>query len=266
VKVVLNGDGGDEVFAGYGQFRAALLADRIPDALRPTLAWLAGKVPPWGSERGLVRTVRRFLLKAARPLDERIFSWSNYADIPAVVRLAGVRLADRDRILDSYREALAQCPDASLLSRLLSVSVRTFLLDDLLPKMDRMTMAHGLEARSPLLDRDLVTRVGTLPDAVKRRGGQSKRVLKRAVERLLPPGALDRPKHGFGVPIGAWFRTDLREMAESTLLDRPRLGALLPAENVAELLREHCSGRSDRGSQLWLLLVLELWLRKHRLP
>jgi asparagine synthase (glutamine-hydrolysing) len=266
VKVVLNGDGGDEVFAGYGQFRAALLADRIPDVLRPSLGWLAGLFPPWGSQRGMVRVGRRFLMKAARPLDERIFSWSNYADIPAIERLAGPRVADRDQILGSYRTALEECADATLLSQLLSVSVRTFLLDDLLPKMDRMTMAHGLEARSPLLDRDLVSRVAALPDDVKRKGGQSKRVLKRAVEPWLPHGALDRPKHGFGVPIGAWFRTDLREMAESTLLDNPRLGALLPRKNIAELLREHGSGKSDRGSQLWLLLTLELWLRKHRLP
>ena len=266
VKVVLNGDGGDEVFAGYGQFRAALLADRIPEVLRPPLGRLAGLIPAWGTQRGLVRALRRFLLKAARPLDERIFSWSNYADIPAVERLAGAGVANRDQILGSYRTALAECADASLLSRLLSVSVRTFLLDDLLPKMDRMTMAHGLEARSPLLDRDLLSRVAALPDAVKWKGGQSKRVLKRAVEAWLPPGALNRPKHGFGVPIGAWFRTDLREMAESTLLDNPRLGALLPRENVAALLHEHASGRSDRGSQLWLLLTLELWLRKHRLP
>ena len=82
----------------------------------------------------------------------------------------------------------------------------------------------------------------------------------------MPPGTLDRPKHGFGVPIGTWFRKDLREMAESTLLDNPRLGALVPKENIAALIREHVSRRSDRGSQLWLLLTLELWLRKHRLP
>jgi len=266
VKVVLNGDGGDEVFAGYGQFRAALVADRFPEMLRPSLGRLATVIPSWGSQRGLVRVTRRFLSKAARPLDERIFSWSNYADLPAIESLAGPRFANRDQILASYREALTECADASLLSRLLSVSLHTFLLDDLLPKMDRMTMAHGLEARSPLLDRDLVSRASALPDAVKRRGGQSKRVLKRAVEAWLPTGALDRPKHGFGVPIGAWFRTDLRAMAESTLLDNPRLGALVPKENIAALLGEHLSGRGDRSSQLWLLLTLELWLRKHRLP
>jgi asparagine synthase (glutamine-hydrolysing) len=266
VKVVLNGDGGDEVFAGYGQFRAALLADRVPAVLRAALGRLAAFIPPWGSQHGLVRVVRRFLVKAARPLDERIFSWSNYADLPAIARLAGPGLANRDQILRSYRAALAECGAVSLLSQLLSVSVRTFLLDDLLPKMDRMTMAHGLEARSPLLDCDLVSRASALPDRVKRKGGRSKRVLKRAVEAWLPPGALDRPKHGFGVPIGAWFRTDLRDMAEATLLDNPRLGALLPKENLAALFREHGSGRSDRGSQLWLLLTLELWLRKHRLP
>ena len=112
---------------------------------------------------------------------------------------------------------------------MLYLNARTYLLDDLLPKMDRMTMAHGLEARSPLLDRDLMEYVAQLPDDFKRRGGRSKIVFKKAVEDLLPPEILRRPKHGFGVPLGDWFRGELRPMAEDTLLAAPAAGEVAAA-------------------------------------
>jgi asparagine synthase (glutamine-hydrolysing) len=146
---------------------------------------------------------------------------------------------------------------------LLYLNQRTYLLDDLLPKMDRMTMAHALEGRSPLLDRELVEYVTTLPDDLKRRGGRGKVILKEFGATLLPRELLERPKHGFGVPLGDWFRGELRGMVQDTLLARPRLGRRLRVEAVQTLFDEHVSGRADRGHQLWTLLTLELWLRKH---
>ena len=171
---------------------------------------------------------------------------------------------DRERILSSYRQALETCRGSSLLSRLLYVNARTYLLDDLLPKMDRMTMAHGLEARSPFLDRSLVEYVAGLPDRLKRAGPRGKVVLKRAFEGLLPAKIVHRPKHGFGVPLGDWFRGELRPMVEDTLLSSPRLGRRLRVETLRQLFEEHAAGRADRAHQLWTLLTLELWLRKHR--
>jgi asparagine synthase (glutamine-hydrolysing) len=166
--------------------------------------------------------------------------------------------------LSSYRQALSRCPDAAPLSRLLYLNARTYLLDDLLPKMDRMTMAHGLEARSPLLDRPLMEYVAALPDRYKRRGSRGKVVLKAAVADLLPAAIVERPKHGFGVPLGDWFRGGLRPMLEDTLLDRPRLAGRLKQEAIRSLVDAHLAGRVDRGHQLWTLLTLELWLRKQR--
>jgi asparagine synthase (glutamine-hydrolysing) len=168
-------------------------------------------------------------------------------------------------MLSSYRAALAGAGDASLLGRVLYLNARTYLLDDLLPKMDRMTMAHGLEARSPLLDRDLMEYVARLPDHYKRKGAASKIVFKKAVASLLPPEILRRPKHGFGVPLGDWFRGELRPMAEDTLLSAPRLGRWLRRDGLEALLRAHARGRADHGHRLWTLLTLELWLRKHGL-
>jgi asparagine synthase (glutamine-hydrolysing) len=164
----------------------------------------------------------------------------------------------------SYRSALASCPEASTLSRMLYLNARTYLLDDLLPKMDRMTMAHGLEARSPMLDRPLAEYVATLPDGFKRRGRAGKVVLKHAVQDLLPQGVVARPKQGFGVPLGEWFRSSLRPMVEAVLLDKPRLGSRLKVEEVRRLWTEHLTARVDHAQKLWTLLTLELWLRKHR--
>jgi asparagine synthase (glutamine-hydrolysing) len=127
-----------------------------------------------------------------------------------------------------------------------------------------MTMAHGLEARSPLLDRALVEYVATLPDALKHRGFQGKLLLKEAARRLLPAHTLRRKKQGFGVPLDRWFRGELRPLVHDVLLDGPRLGGRLRAEAVRTLVAEHERGWADHGQRLWTLLTLELWLRKHR--
>jgi asparagine synthase (glutamine-hydrolysing) len=265
VTVALNGDGGDETFAGYDRFHAALLADRIPAPFAHALRLASRLVPEGASPHGTRRRLRRFADKAVLPFDERIFAWSSFFDLPALRALDGDHVVDRDRILSSYRQALERCAGASLLSRLLYLNARTYLLDDLLPKMDRMSMAHGLETRSPMLDRALIEYVAGLPDPLKRRGGRGKIVLKKAVADLLPPGIVARRKHGFGVPLGEWFRGELKGRAEALLLDRPRLARWLRPEAVRRLLAEHLSGRGDRGHQLWTLLTLELWLRQHRI-
>jgi len=166
-------------------------------------------------------------------------------------------------VLASYREALARVEGRSLLSRLLYLNAKTYLLDDLLPKMDRMSMAHALETRSPFLDRALAQYVATLPDDLKRRGRHGKVVLKKAVADLLPAAILVRKKHGFGVPLGAWFRGELRPLVEDTLLDGSRVGRRLDAAEIRRIFDDHVAGRADRGHQLWTLLTLELWMRKH---
>jgi asparagine synthase (glutamine-hydrolysing) len=265
VTVALNGDGGDETFAGYDRFRAVLISEALPGPVRGALAEIGRLLPGAGGTQGALRRLRRFARKAALPLDERIFSWAGFFDLDALRRLDGGTLVDRDRILSSYRAALDVAAGSSVLSRVLYLNARTYLLDDLLPKMDRMTMAHGLEARSPLLDKALMEYVAQLPDGYKRKGAASKIVFKKAVAPLLPPAILRRKKHGFGVPLGAWFRGELRPMAEDTLLASPRLGRWLRKDGLEALLREHASGHADHGHKLWTLLTLEMWLRKHRL-
>jgi asparagine synthase (glutamine-hydrolysing) len=261
VTVALNGDGGDEVFAGYDKFWAALLANRIPRPLRLLLRAGARAFPEGATHHGRLKRLRRFTDKATRPEVERIAGWSTFFDLPEIEALTCGR-SDGD-VLASYREALGKCEGRSLLSRLLYLNARTYLLDDLLPKMDRMSMAHGLETRSPFLDRSLAQYVATLPDGLKRSGRHGKVVLKKAVADLLPAAILRRKKHGFGVPLGAWFRGELRPMVEATLLDGSRLGRRLDAAVIRGIFDDHVAGRADRGHQLWTLLTLELWMRKH---
>jgi asparagine synthase (glutamine-hydrolysing) len=261
VTVALNGDGGDEVFAGYDKFWAAQLAERIPGPLRSLLRVGARLLPEGASLHGRLKRLRRFADKGTRPEVERIAGWSTFFDVPEIRALTFGR-EDGD-VVRSYREALGRVPGRSLLSRLLYLNARTYLLDDLLPKMDRMAMAHGLETRSPFLDRALAEYVATLPDEFKRSGRHGKIVLKKAIEDLLPAQILKRKKHGFGVPLGTWFRGELRPMVEDTLLDRPRLGGRLDVAAIRRLFDDHLAGRADRGHQLWTLLTLELWMRKH---
>jgi asparagine synthase (glutamine-hydrolysing) len=264
VTVVLNGDGGDETFAGYDRFRAALMAERMPLAARRLLRALVPLVPNGPHYHSFTRRARRFAEKAVLPFDERIFAWNSFFDLPGLRALDAGTLGGRDRVLGSVRDALARCEGRSALSRLLYLNARTYLLDDLLPKMDRMTMANGLEARSPLLDRALMEYVASLPDEFKRSGARGKVVFKEAVAPLLPASILQRRKQGFGVPLGAWFRGDLRVLAEDTLLANPRLGRWIRVDTVRRLFADHQAGRIDLGQQLWMLVMLESWLRKHR--
>jgi asparagine synthase (glutamine-hydrolysing) len=263
VTVALNGDGGDEAFAGYPRLHAALMAERVPRPLRALVGVTARAVPAALPGRGL-RRARRIAAGTDLPLGDRIFAWSTLFDVPELGRLL-VEAPDPDRVRASYRAALRAADGASPLSRLLYLATRTSLLDDLLPKMDRMTMAHGLEARSPFLDRALVEYAATLPDAFKRRGLRGKRVLREAARGLLPAETLKRRKRGFVVPLGSWFRGELRPMLHDLLLGGPRLAARVRVSEVRRLVGEHESGRANHGHRLWALLTLELWLRRHRL-
>lgn len=263
VTVVLNGDGGDETFAGYDRFRAELIAHRWPAPVRGLFRAAAALLPAGRESYGTLNRLRRFARKSSLPFLERTLAWHSFFEPDTLRALGRDRPIDLDSVLGSYREALGRVNGASHLSRLLYLNLRCYLHDDLLPKMDRMTMAHGLEARSPFLDRELATYAASLPDAFKRRGAVGKVVLKEAVRGLVPDDLLRRPKRGFGLPVGEWFRGDLREMVSDTLLTRPRLAAHLRFDTVRALWDEHQAGRADRGHALWTLLVLELWLRAH---
>jgi asparagine synthase (glutamine-hydrolysing) len=161
--------------------------------------------------------------------------------------------------LQSAASLLGPPPDAGV-TGLQLLDARTYLADDLLPKADISSMAHSLELRSPLLDHRVVELGLALPDTLKLRGREGKLALRRAFAAELPAAVATRGKRGFGVPLAAWFRSDLRDLAGDVLLGSGR--GLFRRSEVERLLGEHAAGRADHGHRLWCLLVLELWQRR----
>ncbi len=262
VTVALSGDGGDELFAGYERFAAALLAERfrrLPasfrDVMRRSVAGL-----PRRAFRGRVGSVQRFVRAADQGLPMAYLTWlSFFTEATRKQAIPG----GSDWAIDDFARRWAATAGADPLNRLLELNLDTYLVDDLLVKADRMSMAHGLEVRSPFLDAELVAYVATLPAAVKLRGFERKRVLKAAVGDLLPREIIDRRKRGFGVPLDRWFRDDLATYVASKLgSSNARVRQHLAPSVVARILYEHATGARDHGQAIWLLLTLEVFLER----
>jgi asparagine synthase (glutamine-hydrolysing) len=161
-----------------------------------------------------------------------------------------------------FAEVFSQNDAENCTDAVLDADVNLYLADDLLVKMDRATMAHSLEARSPFLDHILMEFIASLPAALKLSGKQKKRILKAALRGMLPDIILDRPKMGFSVPLAHWFRKDLREMAHDILLSpQARQRGYFESNAISTMLAEHGRGQNDYAEDLWDLLVLELWHR-----
>lgn len=264
VTVVLNGDGGDEVFAGYLRFAAGVAAERIPRSLRRPLQAVLDHLPFASNDKHPLARARRFAQAMNLPLYERMTRWSSvfFEDLDQLLApdlIASLPPINRLQYLDGEREHM---DGLSTLGVLLHTNFRSYLLDDLLVKVDRCTMANSLEARSPFLDTDLVDYVGGLPDSMKLQGFKTKVILRKAFEDLLPPSVAKRGKMGFGVPLGTWFRTDLKDYIRDLLLDSSaRYTTFLSASYVHQLVRRHQAGEANSGLQLWSILSFELWLR-----
>ena len=264
VTVVLTGDGGDEVFAGYRRFWAAVQSEHVPRAAARLGQALFSRVPSPGHERHWLAETQRFFRATSASFDERMTIWNAifFYDLHDLVRpdfAASLRPIDRLRYLDGERD---QMDGRSLLSRLLHANFTTYLADDLLVKIDRCTMASSLEARSPFLDRQLVEYVAALPDGFKLRRRRTKTILRDAFADLLPREIAHRPKMGFGVPLGSWFRGSMRAyMRDLLLAPDARYRAMLSGSYVESLVRQHLSGGANLGPQLWSLICFERWLQ-----
>ena len=267
VTVALNGDAGDENFAGYRRYITPPKAkrfDRLPPAVRHAVASLAKSAPAPGRSDSVLYRGRRWLRNLSDTPAGRysrrvmIFDPDLKREIcePAFAASAGAGAGD---VLVGAIEA---SDAADMVDAQLDVDVAYYLTDCLLVKVDIATMAHGLEGRSPMLDHEFMEFAASLPVDLKLRGDTTKYILKRAVRDLLPPDNVDRPKKGFGVPLGSWFRNELREMSGDLLLDG-RLAArgYFRPGTVERLLREHWEGAADWENQLWSLLMLESWHR-----
>ena len=261
VTVALSGDGGDELFAGYERFAAAGAVapwSALPPALRAGAGRGAAVVAGLRSPR-LRGRVERFLASASTGLPHAYLDWVGLMPPDLVDRLWPGEPGPGRRSYSARWDASA---GARTLDRLLALNLETYLLDDLLPKVDRTSMAHGLEVRVPFLDQDLLDYAFRLAPSYKLRGPKLKRVLKSAVHDLLPEPILARPKRGFGVPLGAWFRNDLTGFTSGHLGEGARVRSHLDGSVIDQLTAEHAAGAADHGQRLWALLTLEVFLRR----
>jgi asparagine synthase (glutamine-hydrolysing) len=262
VTVALSGDGGDELFGGYERFAAGLAVDRLARAPAPMLG--AGErliaALPRELLHGRAGRLQRFAAALRDGMPGAYRRWVSY--IPPEHRNRLLRASD-DRAHGDYADLWGTSAGARTLDRLLALNLETYLLDDLLVKADRMSMAHGLEVRSPFLDIKLLEFATRLPPSVKVRGLSLKRVLKRAVADVLPDEILSREKHGFGVPLDRWFRDELASYTSTMLGPRARVRQRLNGEELDRMLGEHARHTRNHGQALWALLTLELFLRQH---
>jgi asparagine synthase (glutamine-hydrolysing) len=267
VTVVLTGDGGDELFAGYLRFYAALLADRIPAPLGRLARGLLSRLPTPASDRHWLARAQRFASAMGAPLHDRLTRWNAlfFDDLEALLRpdfVAGLKPIDKLRHIAEQRSMLA---GRSPLSEALHANFASYLADDLLVKTDRCTMANSLEARSPFLDRELVEYAAGLPDDLKLSGRRTKVILREAFADLVPPAIEHRGKMGFGVPLDAWFRGELRDHMRDLLLSpAARYRDMLSGAFVERLVARHLSQTVNLGQQLWSIMCFEAWLQ--RLP
>jgi asparagine synthase (glutamine-hydrolysing) len=260
VTVALNGDGGDELFAGYTRYRAAILAGRfgaVPRPLRMAVAGVARRLPEPGWFP-MARPARRFAMTLGMTNDERYRRWTGFfADDPGIL---GERLRGLPEPTTGLVEARAQTQPADGLDEMLAADLRAYLPGDLLVKMDIAAMAASLEGRSPFLDHELVELMALLPSALKLRGRTSKYLLRRLMRGVLPDEVLDRSKMGFGAPIGRWLRGPLRGLVEDAVLGAPDRG-YVDRRRVREVTERLFSSPTDNGLLVWNLLMLELWFR-----
>jgi asparagine synthase (glutamine-hydrolysing) len=263
VKVVLTGDGGDELFAGYERFSAARLAElyrHVPSLARSAAGALIDLLPESTTYHSVVRRIRRFIQSAPKGLAERYLEWVGIFD----QALVGELLADTYDLdpVNHFHAYFNSQGGADPIAQLLTVNLMTYLPGDLLVKTDRMTMANSLEARCPFLDQELLEFAWRIPANLKLKGLTTKYILKRAVEGLVPEKIIRRRKHGFGVPVGRWFRTGLRDYLREVLLSPDASCREYFRQAVLHrLIEEHLSGRRDHGQRLWTLLTFEIWHR-----
>ena len=266
VTVVLSGDGGDELFGGYETYVAELLAARyakIPGPLRSALLEpVVNSLRPRPQKKGLVNKARRFVEGLGYDPGLHHARWRMFLDPDRAHALftpeAGGEMREHadQHILDLFDRAGPR----SLVDRMLYVDMKSYLSENCLAKVDRMSMACSLEARVPLLDHELVELAFRMPDRLKVRGRRTKVGLKRVAARKLPRACVYRPKEGFSIPIKRWLRTSLQPLMTDLLsAERLRSEGVFDPDCVTALMREHLEGRENHSHLLWSLMVFQDW-------
>jgi asparagine synthase (glutamine-hydrolysing) len=265
VKVALSGEGGDELFGGYYTYAADLLALRV-GRLAPLARPLVERLPSSSRRASFDYKAKRFVRAADLPPLERHHAWKEIFSADARGELLGSDPLSVSRLdpVDLLRTRFAETEGAELLARLQDVDLGTYLVDDLLVKTDRASMAHSLEARVPYLDPLVAGLAQALPTRLKVSGLRKKRLLRKAAAPLLPRRIVYGRKRGFSIPAAAWLRGELEPFARDVLsAETLRRQAFFRPEPVTRLLDRHVAGTEDLSRQLWSLLAFTLWYQRH---
>jgi asparagine synthase (glutamine-hydrolysing) len=255
VTVALSGDGGDELFGGYTRYDEAQRHSQVrPAALRQLLGTAARRLPhvTFGRNRllDLSRSRRgRYAATVATPLPVREGGLARHELAAEAGAFEG--------ILDGLFE---EASERDFATQMMMVDIMSYLPGDILTKVDRTTMATSLEARVPLLDHAMVEFAMTVPSHLKMRDGTGKWLLRRAIENIVPAFVLEKPKKGFSIPLGGWFRNELRHRVDALLRPDARIYEFVEPEAVRRLAAEHRIGRRDHSSLIWRLMALNMWL------
>jgi asparagine synthase (glutamine-hydrolysing) len=264
VKVALSGEGGDEFFGGYNYYvghRFAPFLGRLAATVRP----LVNRLPTSSAKSSTLDwQLKRFASGARLPVVERHYAWKTF--IPPEERadlILPERRAAQDP-LDLLSARYAETEGAEELARLMDLDVGIFLVDDMLVKTDRATMAHSLEARVPLLDTAVEELTNALPTRLKVRGFEKKRLVKRAAKPLVPDRILNGEKRGFSIPVSAWLRGELQPFVRDVLsAENVRRQGFFDSDAVTRLVDDHVARRADQGRKIWALLAFSLWLDRY---
>jgi asparagine synthase (glutamine-hydrolysing) len=264
VTVVLSGDGGDELFGGYERYRphprVAAFDRWAPPGSRALAGLLWPRLPHGATGKNFLRRVARD--PAGRYLDQMAFFQAD--ERRALLSADLQHRVDSDAVEQRFLRRFARFAALPWDAQMMAVDIETYLPEDILTKVDRMSMAHSIESRVPLLDNEVVEFAARLPASMKIRNGRLKHILKEAADGILPPPILTRRKQGFGVPLAVWFRGGLRELFSDVLLSpRSRQRGYFEPRFIERLVREHVSGRRDHTLRLWSLVVFELWHRQY---
>jgi asparagine synthase (glutamine-hydrolysing) len=268
VTVALSGDGGDENFAGYRRYYHDLAENRFrayfPPVIRKYIFGALGHIYPkldWAPQ--VFRAQATFRAFSRSPVEGYFYSVSGIKP-----ELKKILLSEEFRkSLNGYDSAglfedfYNRYPQADHLSRLQYLDIKTYLVEDILVKVDRASMANSLEVRCPILDHKFMELVTRIPSSLKLKGARGKYIFKKALSSVLPRDVLTRQKQGFAVPLAIWFRNDLKDLSADLLLSEDPLG-VLETVTVRKLWDGHQSGRSDFSTPLWMVLMYRLWQNK----
>jgi len=274
VKVALTGDGGDELFGGYDAYQAEALAGKwaglMPDAATRAADAVLALVPPTDRKKGLVNKARRFVDGLAHaPASIAQYRWMTFLGADAKERLYAPAFRHALVSADVYRpvrDALARAGKDDLLNRQLYADLSIYLADDILVKVDRMSMATSLETRAPFLDVDVMELAFSMPGDLKIRSGSRKYILKQALRGVVPDRILDRSKEGFSIPMKQWLKRELKPLMDRLLApDRVAARGLIDPGETGRLIDEHCAGRANHAHVLFSLMVFERWAEEFAL-